>query len=259
MSGDSDTMAARLRRTGHGLPSFHASILLRNRYHAGLRLSLSQPATTQRLIELYDRDQVQTSRACHRQFGLEETPSCDQDVEIVGESSLVADFREMQGGLQRRHLLLLSLAQAVAVIRLGRKQVLVQRLQAVESLARVTVLASDKTGTLTTGAVTLEKVEWLTDGQLDTALAAIGAADEYPNATMKAIQAAHPEDPGWSVVARVPFDSTHKYSAVEFDPGGAWYVGNRSAGDGDNANAGLPVESTASSTAGSADAPTTTG
>ena len=50
-------------------------------------------------------------------------------------------------------VLLLSMAQAVAVIRLGRKQVLVQRLQAVETLARVTVLASDKTGTLTTGAV----------------------------------------------------------------------------------------------------------
>jgi cation-transporting P-type ATPase E len=133
-------------------------------------------------------------------------------------------------------VLLLSLAQAVAVIRLGRKQVLVQRLQAVESLARVTVLASDKTGTLTTGAVTLEKVEPLTDGapagaavrgdgRVETALAAIGAADEFPNATMKAIQAAHPDNPGWSVVARVPFDSTHKYSAVEFNPGGAWYVG----------------------------------
>ena len=56
-------------------------------------------------------------------------------------------------------VLLLSMAQTVAVIRLGRRQVLVQRLQAVESLARVTVLASDKTGTLTTGAVILEKVE----------------------------------------------------------------------------------------------------
>ena len=114
-------------------------------------------------------------------------------------------------------VLLLSMAQTVAVIRLGRKQVLVQRLQAVESLARVTVLASDKTGTLTTGAITLEKVEPLTDdgrggdGRVETALAAIAAADEFPNATMKAIQAAHPHDPGWSVVDRIPFDSTHKY------------------------------------------------
>jgi cation-transporting ATPase E len=128
-------------------------------------------------------------------------------------------------------VLLLSLAQAVAVIRLGRKQVLVQRLQAVESLARVTVLASDKTGTLTTGAITLEKVESLRDeqtdgdGQLETALAAVAAADEFPNATMKAIQSAHPDHPGWAVVDRVPFDSRHKYSAVQFELGGAWFVG----------------------------------
>ena len=130
-------------------------------------------------------------------------------------------------------VLLLSMAQAVAVIRLGRKNVLVQKLQAVETLARVTVLASDKTGTLTTGAVTLDNVEAL-DGHRDgagrgddigAALAAIASADEFPNATMKAIQAAHPDNPGWSVAGRVAFDSTHKYSAVEFDPGGAWYVG----------------------------------
>ena len=83
-------------------------------------------------------------------------------------------------------VLLLSMAQTVAVIRLGRKQVLVQRLQAVESLARVTVLASDKTGTLTTGAIMLEKVEPLSDagrggdGRVETALAAVAAADQFP-------------------------------------------------------------------------------
>ena len=111
-------------------------------------------------------------------------------------------------------VLLLSMAQAVAVIRLGRKQVLVQRLQAVETLARVTVLASDKTGTLTTGAVTLETgrgarrspapTEPASAGRADAALAAVAAADEFPNATMKAIQAAHPDDPGWPVVDRDP-------------------------------------------------------
>jgi cation-transporting P-type ATPase E len=129
-------------------------------------------------------------------------------------------------------VLLLSMAQTVAVIRLGRKQVLVQRLQAVESLARVTVLASDKTGTLTTGAIALEKIEPLTDqepgrgdGRVEAALAAIAAADEFPNPTMQAIQAAHPQDPGWAVVDRIPFDSTHKFSAVEFAQDGAWYVG----------------------------------
>ena len=98
-------------------------------------------------------------------------------------------------------------------------------------MARVTVLASDKTGTLTTGAVKLERVETLNgDGvgpmrrRIEHALAAVAASDKFPNATMKAIQVAHPDDPGWPVVGRISFDSAHKYSAVQFD-GGVWYVG----------------------------------
>src|SRR4029078_5189130 len=71
-------------------------------------------------------------------------------------------------------VLLLSLAQAVAVIRLGRQKVLVQQLQAVETLARVTLLATDKTGTLTTGAVVLDNVHVLDhDLPVDAALGAL--------------------------------------------------------------------------------------
>ena len=139
-------------------------------------------------------------------------------------------------------VLLLSMAQAVAVIRLGRKKVLVQQLQAVETLARVTVLATDKTGTLTDGQVTLERVEPLdgasagaaggdvsgngdANGKIEQALAAIAAADEFPNATMKALQQAYEAPPGWTVANRIPFDSSHKYSAVDFGADGSWYVG----------------------------------
>lgn len=125
-------------------------------------------------------------------------------------------------------VLLLSMAQAVAVIRLGRKNVLVQQLQAVETLARVTVLATDKTGTLTDGEVTLERIEPLDGdglGPPEMALAAIAAADEFPNATMKALQRSSTSPPDWDVAGRIPFDSAHKYSAVDFGPDGAWYVG----------------------------------
>jgi cation-transporting P-type ATPase E len=127
-------------------------------------------------------------------------------------------------------VLLLSMAQAVAVIRLGRDQVLVQQLQAVETLARVTVLATDKTGTLTTGAVSLVDVRpaessTSVDHSIDDVLASVAAADEHPNATMAAIAAAYPRPPGWTVDGRIPFDSAHKYSAIEFAGRGAWYVG----------------------------------
>ncbi len=106
-------------------------------------------------------------------------------------------------------VLLLSMAQAVAVIRLGRKNVLVQQLQAVETLARVTVLATDKTGTLTTGEVTLAEVELLDGEGLERtlatdALAALAAADTHPNATMIAVAAAVARPTGLDSAGRHP-------------------------------------------------------
>ncbi|HEU4841487.1 MAG TPA: HAD-IC family P-type ATPase, partial [Ilumatobacteraceae bacterium] len=123
-------------------------------------------------------------------------------------------------------VLLLSMAQAVAVIRLGRANVLVQQLQAVETLARVTLLATDKTGTLTTGSVVLDQVHLL-DGDLpvDAALGALAAADPHPDPTIAAIAAGRPDPPPWTVRDRIPFASAYKYSAVDFDDGGAWYLG----------------------------------
>ena len=123
-------------------------------------------------------------------------------------------------------VLLLSMAQAVAVIRLGRANVLVQQLQAVETLARVTLLATDKTGTLTTGTVVLDDVEALAgDLPVDDALAALAAADPHPDATIAALKAGRPDAPGWVLRDRVPFASAYKYSAADFAERGAWYLG----------------------------------
>ena len=46
-------------------------------------------------------------------------------------------------------VLMTSIAFAVGVVRLGRRQCLVQELPAIEGLARVDVVCADKTGTLT--------------------------------------------------------------------------------------------------------------
>jgi cation-transporting ATPase E len=46
-------------------------------------------------------------------------------------------------------VLLTSVAFAVGIVRLGRRQVLVQELPAIETLARVDTICLDKTGTLT--------------------------------------------------------------------------------------------------------------
>ena len=56
-------------------------------------------------------------------------------------------------------VLLTSVAFAVSVITLGRRNVLVQELPAVEGLARVDVICLDKTGTLTEGTLSYSRME----------------------------------------------------------------------------------------------------
>ena len=65
----------------------------------------------------------------------------------------------MIGMIPEGLILLTSVAMAVGVVKLGRRNALVQELSGIETLARVDVLCLDKTGTLTTGTMELEAVE----------------------------------------------------------------------------------------------------
>ncbi|MGH3253279.1 MAG: HAD-IC family P-type ATPase [Trebonia sp.] len=125
-------------------------------------------------------------------------------------------------------VLLTSLAFAAGALRLARRRVLVSELAAIEGLARVDVLCTDKTGTLTKPGMRLAATEVL-DGQptarIAEALAAVTAADEDPNPTMRAIAAGCAKDPGWAVQARVPFSSARKWSGVSFAGHGTWLLG----------------------------------
>jgi cation-transporting ATPase E len=124
-------------------------------------------------------------------------------------------------------ILLMSIAFAAAVMRLARRRVLVQELPAVEGLARVDVLCIDKTGTLTEGRLVVTSVVPIDGiGSVDEALAAIAAADEHPNATLRAIAERFPQSPGgWTPAGSVPFSSARKWSAVAFAERGSWVLG----------------------------------
>ncbi len=123
-------------------------------------------------------------------------------------------------------VLLTSLAFAVAVMRLARRRVLVQELQAVEGLARVDVLCIDKTGTLTEGKLTVQGAEPVDGAAVEDVLGAIAANDAAPNATMRAIAERYPQAPaGWEETGSVPFSSARKWSAAAFDGHGAWVLG----------------------------------
>lgn len=123
-------------------------------------------------------------------------------------------------------VLLLTVAFAVSVVRLGRRNVLVQELPAVETLARVDVLCFDKTGTITTGNLVASDLIRLTgSADVEAALGAMAAADPVPDATMQAIAAAWPPPEAWKARASVPFSSARKWSAATFDGQGTWILG----------------------------------
>ncbi|MFF3765713.1 cation-translocating P-type ATPase [Streptomyces sp. NPDC001922] len=129
-------------------------------------------------------------------------------------------------------VLLTSVAFAIGVVRLGRKQCLVQELPAIEGLARVDVVCLDKTGTLTEGGMDVAALRPLGDadeGYLRRALGALGASDPRPNASLRAIAEAYPDGQGWRCTGALPFSSARKYSAARFreENGrtGTWLLG----------------------------------
>ncbi|ARZ68458.1 metal ABC transporter ATPase [Streptomyces albireticuli] len=116
-------------------------------------------------------------------------------------------------------VLLTSVAFAIGVIRLGRKQCLVQELPAIEGLARVDTVCLDKTGTLTEGGMDVTELRILPDTGADEAyvrqvLGALGDSDPRPNASLQAIIDAYPDGSGWRCTESLPFSSARKYSGA---------------------------------------------
>jgi cation-transporting ATPase E len=123
-------------------------------------------------------------------------------------------------------VLLTSVAFAVGVIRLGRRNVLVQELPAIEGLARADVVCLDKTGTLTEPGMVVDEVRMLDPAApVEHALGALVSAESHPNASLEAIAARASAAPGWSPLAVVPFSSERKWSGARFVDQGTWVLG----------------------------------
>ncbi|MFJ3940034.1 HAD-IC family P-type ATPase [Streptomyces parvus] len=131
-------------------------------------------------------------------------------------------------------VLLTSVAFAIGVVRLGRKQCLVQELPAIEGLARVDVVCLDKTGTLTEGGMDVTEVRPLNgsdEAYVEEVLRTFGASDPRPNASLQAIIDAYPAggEAAWTVTDAMPFSSARKYSGAAFTEAdgtaSAWLLG----------------------------------
>lgn len=129
-------------------------------------------------------------------------------------------------------VLMTSIAFAVGVIRLGRKQCLVNELPAIEGLARVDVVCADKTGTLTENGMRVADLERLDESgptreleKVGNVLAQLAVDDARPNASMQAIGEAYKMPPGWSATATAPFKSATKWSGSSYGEHGNWVIG----------------------------------
>jgi magnesium-transporting ATPase (P-type) len=116
-------------------------------------------------------------------------------------------------------ILLISLTAAVSAFKMAQRGVLAQQLNAVESLASVDVVCTDKTGTLTeptSRVVALVPAAGVGEETLARALARYAAAAPARNSTLEAIAEAHLAAVDVApVVAQVPFSSQRRWSGLD--------------------------------------------
>jgi ATPase, P-type (transporting), HAD superfamily, subfamily IC len=132
----------------------------------------------------------------------------------------------MIGMIPEGLILLTSVALMAGVVKLGRRQTLVQELFGIETLARSDVLCLDKTGTLTTGEMTLERVLPVegTEAELRLAASRFLGVFEAGSGTLKALSAAIAPKQDLPI-AVLPFSSARKKSAAAFSDGTVLILG----------------------------------
>jgi cation-transporting ATPase E len=116
-------------------------------------------------------------------------------------------------------ILLISVTAAVSAFKIAQRGVLAQQLNAIESLASVDIVCTDKTGTLTEPklrVVGLVAASGADEGSLARELAIYGASSPSRNLTLEAIADATLADVDQrTVVDQVPFSSRRRWSAID--------------------------------------------
>jgi len=146
--------------------------------------------------------------------------------------------------------LMIVTAYALGALRIANKGALVQRANSVESLCHVSVLCLDKTGTLTTNRIHLDRIQGtgdLQDAEIKRLLGVYARSASTCNKTADAIAAACEGEPR-ALVEEVPFSSERRWSALSFEDGslsGVYVLGppemlqTNLANDLDSAQTGL--------------------
>ncbi|HIQ98887.1 MAG TPA: HAD-IC family P-type ATPase [Candidatus Scybalocola faecavium] len=125
-------------------------------------------------------------------------------------------------------VLLTSISFILGVGRLAGKRALVQEMEAIEALARVNVLCTDKTGTITTGELQVTELIPLAKmsvEEIKTVMNEISFAFDDVNNTQTALMNYFTDTKEWTVTDAIPFSSARKYRAISFEGHGAYVLG----------------------------------
>jgi P-type Ca2+ transporter type 2C len=139
--------------------------------------------------------------------------------------------------------ILITIVLALGAYRLAQRHAIVRRLRAAETLSAVSVIATDKTGTLTTNHMHVQQVVPAEDRQrvLEIGVlcnAAVATDGEYLGDPMEVALLELAQEEGWDVaacrqdfpkVAVFPFDTTRKMMAVVYARDGALWVAVKGA------------------------------
>ena len=143
--------------------------------------------------------------------------------------SVVATSAALLGMLPKGLVLLITIALESGVIKLAKKQVLVQELYSIESLAHIDTICLDKTGTITKGKMRLSEIKTYNETILpkpfkDMMIAFVNGMDDN-NATFHAFKKYFQGDISYEISDKVAFSSERKWSSISFKNEGSIIVG----------------------------------
>lgn len=143
--------------------------------------------------------------------------------------SVIATSAGLLGMLPKGLVLLITIALESGVIKLAKKNVLVQELYSIESLAHIDTICLDKTGTITTGKMKVSRIEMYNEKVLpktfNEMMTAFVNGMEDNNATFKALQDYFKGDMVYEKIDNIPFSSERKWSSISFKKEGSIIVG----------------------------------
>ncbi len=150
--------------------------------------------------------------------------------EINLQQSVVATAAALLGMLPKGFVLLTSISLETGVIKLAKKEVLVQDLYSVETLAHIDTLCLDKTGTITEGrmkVIDIEKYneEVLPDTFENIMISYVHCTDDSNNTFLALKHHFKGKETKYEKVSDISFSSERKWSSVTFKDLGTIVVG----------------------------------